>query len=78
MQSGPISGFVGIFIGSSLFSLGLAVVSLLIFSGYVLYDTQQIIHRYPTNEYIAGALDLFLDAFNIFVALLRILNGRRD
>jgi modulator of FtsH protease len=44
----------------------------------VLYDTSNIIRRYPTNEYIAGAMDLYLDAFNIFLALIRILNsGRR-
>jgi FtsH-binding integral membrane protein len=74
-----LSGLVNIFMASSAFSFGIAVVSLILFSGYVLYDTQQIIRRYPTNEYVAGALDLFLDAFNIFMALLRILNGgRRD
>jgi FtsH-binding integral membrane protein len=31
------------------------------------------------NEYIAGALALYLDAFNIFLALINILNaGDRD
>lgn len=73
-----LSGVLNIFLASSAFSFGIAVTTLILFSGYVLYDTQQIIHRYPTNEYVAGALDLFLDAFNIFMALLRILNGRRD
>ncbi|MBI4854865.1 MAG: Bax inhibitor-1/YccA family protein [Acidobacteria bacterium] len=73
-----LSGILNIFLVSSAFSFGIAVTTLILFSGYVLYDTQQIIHRYPTNEYVAGALDLFLDAFNIFMALLRILNGRRD
>jgi modulator of FtsH protease len=73
-----LSGILNIFFASSAFSFGIAVTTLLLFSGYVLYDTQQIIRRYPTNEYVAGALDLFLDAFNIFMALLRILNGRRD
>ena len=30
------------------------------------------------REYVAGALSLYLDAFNIFLALIRILNaGRR-
>ena len=73
-----LSGVVNMFLASSAFSFGIAVTTLLLFSGYVLYDTQQIMRRYPTNEYVAGALDLFLDAFNIFLALLRILNGRRD
>ncbi len=62
-------------VGSSALSFGISAVALLLFSGYVLYDTSNIIRRYPTNEYIAGALDLYLDAFNIFLALLRLLNG---
>lgn len=65
-------------VGSSALGFAVAVATLLLFSGYVLYDTSNIIRRYPTNEYIAGALDLYLDAFNIFLALLRILNANRD
>ena len=43
----------------------------------MLYDTSNIIRRYPTNEYVAGALSLYLDALNIFLALLRLLNSNR-
>jgi FtsH-binding integral membrane protein len=65
-------------VGSSGFGFALAAGALILFSGFVLYDTSNIIRRYPTNEYIAGAMDLYLDAFNIFLALIRILNsGRR-
>lgn len=75
LLGGLLNWFV---VGSSAFSFGLAAATLLLFSGFVLYDTSNIIRRYPTNEYIAGALDLYLDAFNIFLALVRILNaGRR-
>ena len=65
-------------VGSGALGFAVAVAALLLFSGFVLYDTSNIIRRYPTNEYVAGALALYLDAFNIFLALLRILNaGRR-
>src|SRR5215213_9319335 len=65
-------------VGSSAFSFAISCAALLLFSGFVLYDTSNIIRRYPVNEYVAGALSLYLDAFNIFMALLRILNaGRR-
>src|SRR5215213_8443518 len=65
-------------VGSSGLGFALAAAALLLFSGFVLYDTSNIMRRYPTNEYIAGAMDLYLDAFNIFLAILRILNaGRR-
>ena len=74
-----LAGLLNIFlVGSSAFGFAIAAASLLLFSGFVLYDTSNIIRRYPTNEYVAGALSLYLDAFNIFLALIRILNtGRR-
>ena len=74
-----LAGLLNIFIvGSSALAFGISCAALLLFSGFVLYDTSNIIRRYPVNEYVAGALDLYLDAFNIFLALLRILNaGRR-
>ncbi len=73
-----LAGLLNIFIASSALSFAVAAAALLLFSGFVLYDTSNIIRRYPTNEYIAGAMSLYLDAFNIFLALLRILNaGKR-
>jgi FtsH-binding integral membrane protein len=65
-------------VGSSALAFGISCAALLLFSGFVLYDTSNVIRHYRTNEYVAGALALYLDAFNIFLALLRILNaGRR-
>ncbi|MBW3635913.1 MAG: Bax inhibitor-1 family protein [Armatimonadetes bacterium] len=58
-------------------SYWMAWVTLLLFSGYVLYDTSQIIHRYDAKGYVAAALALFIDFFNMFMAILRILGGRR-
>ncbi|HEX8502556.1 MAG TPA: Bax inhibitor-1/YccA family protein [Pyrinomonadaceae bacterium] len=73
-----LAGVVNIFVGSGALGFAVAAATLLLFSGFVLYDTSNIIRRYPTNEYVAGALSLYLDAFNIFLAILRILNsGRR-
>ncbi len=74
-----LAGLLNVFIvGSSALAFAISCAALLLFSGFVLYDTSNIIRRYPVNEYVAGALSLYLDAFNIFLALLRILNaGRR-
>jgi len=74
-----IAGFANVlFVGSTALGFATAAAALLLFAGYVLYDTSNIIRHYPTNEYVAAALSLYLDAFNIFLALLRILNaGRR-
>src|SRR5688572_14332021 len=71
-----LAGLLNIFLASSAFSFAISAAALLLFSGFVLYDTSNIIRRYPTNEYVAGALSLYLDALNIFLALLRILNRR--
>jgi modulator of FtsH protease len=73
-----LAGVVNLFVGSGALGFAVAAAALLLFSGFVLYDTSNIIRRYPVNEYVQGALALYLDAFNIFLALLRILNsGRR-
>jgi modulator of FtsH protease len=72
-----LAGLLNIFIGSTALGFAVAAATLLLFSGFVLYDTSNIIRRYPTNEYVAGALSLYLDAFNIFLALLRLLNSSR-
>lgn len=62
---------------SSGFSYWISWGILLIFSGYVLYDTSRIMHRHDENSYCAAALALFLDFFNMFLAILSILSGGR-
>lgn len=64
-------------VGSSALAFAVSATTLLLFAGFVLYDTSNIIRHYPTNEYVAAALSLYLDAFNIFLALLRLLNSSR-
>ncbi|SMC24719.1 hypothetical protein SAMN02745857_01934 [Andreprevotia lacus DSM 23236] len=61
-------------------SLAISAVALLVFSGYILYDTSRIVNGGETN-YISATLQLYLDVYNIFVHLLNILmmlTGRRD
>ena len=49
-----------------------------LFSGFIVYDTFNILHRYPTDEYISATLSLYLDILNLFMSLLHILGGSRD
>jgi len=44
-----------------------------IFSGYILYNTSQILNNGETN-YIMATISLYLDILNLFLALLRILS----
>jgi FtsH-binding integral membrane protein len=59
------------------FSYWMAWVTVVLFAGFVLYDTSRIIHRYDSKGYVSAALALFLDFLNMFLAILRILGGRR-
>ena len=59
-------------------SYWLAWGALLISSGFVLYQTSNIIHEYDEHGYCAAALGLFISFFNIFTSLLRILGGNRN
>ncbi|OCF61538.1 vacuolar protein [Kwoniella mangroviensis CBS 10435] len=58
--------------------LGIACFSTLLFAGFVLYDTQQIMKRLSVDEAILGALTLYLDFLNLFLSILRILNNQNN
>jgi FtsH-binding integral membrane protein/Zn-finger nucleic acid-binding protein len=51
---------------------------ILLFCGFILYDTSRIILKYDTEEYVAATLDLYLDFLNIFIDVLRILMETSD
>lgn len=67
-----VAAVINLFVASSIFQLAIASVSAILFSAYILYDTQNIIRgNYETP--IEGAVALYLDFVNIFVSLLQIL-----
>ena len=67
-----VAGISNIFIQSSLLQLGIASAGALLFSAFILYDTQQII-KGGYDSPIDAALSLYLDFFNLFISLLQIL-----
>lgn len=50
----------------------------LIFSAYILVDTQLVMRHYHVEEEIAAAISLYLDVINLFLSILRILNSQND
>lgn len=68
-----VASLIGVFFNIPGMSLALSVVTALIFSGYILYDTSRIINGGETN-YIMATVSLYLDILNLFLALLRILS----
>ena len=72
-------GFMAMFFPhSSGLELGYGIVGALIFSGYILVDTQLIIRHYHVEEEIAAAISLYLDIINLFLMILRILNSQQN
>jgi len=65
------------FFKSAMASYLMAWVGLVIFSGYVLYDTSNIMRTHDSNSYVSAALGLFINFVNMFLAILRILAGGR-
>ncbi len=53
--------------------LVISVAAIAIFSGYILFDVQQIIKGGETN-YITATLSIYLDVVNVFVNLLRLVS----
>jgi FtsH-binding integral membrane protein len=57
---------------STAIAFGVSVVGVVIFCGFILYDTSNIMKRYPPSEYISATLALYLDVLNLFWFLLRL------
>lgn len=61
-------------------ALAISAIAIVIFSGYILYDINRIVHGGETN-YISATLSVYLSIYNIFVSLLNLLmalSGQRD
>jgi protein lifeguard len=56
-------------VGSTIFSL----LGAMIFSAYIVFDTHLLIQRFPVDEYIWAAVNLYLDIINLFMYILRML-----
>lgn len=75
-----IASIINIFIASSTAMLVISVLSIGIFSAFILYDVKRIIDGGETN-YISATLALYMNAINIFQSLLMLLGimgGERE
>lgn len=73
-----IVGIVGIFIPwSSQFEMIYSGIGVLIFTGFAMYDFQKI-KQFPEDRYIDAAIHLYLDIFNLFIFILRLLMSQRN
>jgi modulator of FtsH protease len=75
-----VGGVINIFVGSTAGMMAISVLSIGVFSAYMLYDLKRIVDGGETN-YISATLALYLDIVNVFqslLALLGIMGGERD
>ena len=71
---------MNIFLQSSALFITIAVLMIGIFSAFILYDLKRVNDGGETN-YISATLNIYLDLYNVFQALLSILGiagGSRD
>lgn len=82
-----VMSIVNLFFGNAGFGILISVVSVVLFSGLIMWDMNRLKHIYydfENNEVeldkisIYGALDLYLDFINIFIQLLNIFGKRKD
>jgi modulator of FtsH protease len=67
-----VASIINIFTQSPIFQLAISSIAAILFSAFILYDTQKVI-RGDFATPIEGAIALYLDFLNLFVALLQIL-----
>lgn len=76
-----IASIINIFVGSTTGQMVISALAVIIFLGLTAYDTQKIRQQVSINENgnaeVAGALTLYLDFINLFIALLQLFGNRR-
>lgn len=76
-------GIIAIFIPGKTITLVYASLGALLFSVYLVFDTQLMMggnHKYSISpeEYIFAALNLYLDVINLFLSILTIIGASRN
>ena len=72
-----IGGLLNAFLFQSpMLEFAMAGGGVILFSGFILYDTSNILRNYDVQDYTSATLALYLDVLNLFLMLLRLLGGR--
>uniref|UniRef100_A0A804P0T1 BI1-like protein n=1 Tax=Zea mays TaxID=4577 RepID=A0A804P0T1_MAIZE len=48
------------------------VLATVVFSGFIVYDTNKLLKRHAYNQYVVAAISLYLDVINLFMAQMAI------
>jgi FtsH-binding integral membrane protein len=53
---------------------GLAILSIILFGMFIIFDTNNILQRDYNGDFVTAAIDYFLDILNIFVSMTELVN----
>lgn len=67
-----LASLAGLFFPMPMLQIVISAAAVLIFSGFILYDTSRIINGGERN-FIMATISLYLDIFNLFINLLQLL-----
>ncbi len=81
-----IAGIVNIFLGSSVLQMAISAITVLVFTGLTAFDTQRIKSEFyegdpadiQTKQAVFGAVSLYLNFLNIFMALLSLFGQKNE
>ncbi|MFP8967833.1 Bax inhibitor-1/YccA family protein [Pokkaliibacter sp. CJK22405] len=65
---------IGLFVDLSGIQLAMAAAAVILFSGFILYDTSNMVHGGETN-YVLMTVSLYLNILNLFTALLQLVGA---
>ncbi len=69
---------LNLFFRSNEVQLWLASVTVLLFSGLLVFDTWRLRNVYGPDDYVGASVQIYLDLLNIFMAVLRLTGNRRS
>lgn len=74
-----LTGLLAVFVKSSALNIAMSAGGALLFSCYIVYDVQLIVggghqQKVSPDEYVLGAIMVYLDIVNLFLQLLRLLS----
>ena len=72
------TSLLSMFFPSTAVNLWLASVTVLLFSGLLVFDTWRLRNFYGPDDYVGAAVQIYLDLLNIFMAVLRLTGNRRN
>mmetsp|Transcript_41883 Transcript_41883/g.91354 ORF Transcript_41883/g.91354 Transcript_41883/m.91354 type:complete len:248 (+) Transcript_41883:84-827(+) len=79
-----VIGLGGLMFGAPLMQLAYAAGSVVLFAGYLVYDTQLVVggkhqeKRFNIDDYVLAALSIYMDLVRLFLFLLRLMGERRS